>query len=810
MPYSDTKTQLRKDLAAGKFQQEGKGFLSDVADMYMDYALRSMLAEESDERAAKKAAEKDRKTKIANSIKEAKAKEAQARDYQRKATNLLRDVGFAEQLENPNFIKVAMEQIYAAEGNYNSALTRMETLKLDGRLNVLDPKIGPLMPGLEPNLDAAIASTDRAIEAEIAEGGIENSDTAQAVYDMAGQQLSRGAFRDALEEQMSGIMGSLPLEPAPNREVTGFRAELRSSESSGDPTAVDFNKADGKDHVGLYQFGQARLDEVNAALGTKYTLDDIKAGRVSAEEQERLADWHFSDIDQFIEDKGLDKFIGTEINGATITRAGMAAVAHLGGKNGLEQFLMSDGDYDRSDGQTKLSDYMKRFENSEYTTAQMDELSLGDDETGLMIAPVAEPALIDWSKVTKDGYQTYAQTLRQQGKSDEANKVIKFGDETFKGTKTDTLTEAKYAALYASNAIKLASTNEDERKEAEAWFKNEEPKLASALRRTKAFGEEKDPVFITTKSGQKIEAVENEDGSFTAVGNNQVYKAADIDSIETAERLGLQIDLYNDLKTQMKDQRELMASAVSATVQGYNLVELAKQNEAVLTLVGSGVATVEGAAKELQALMNLLGGGAEGASQSAVLSKMNSYIDEIQGIDPELAADYRQFAAAMTRYVYASGKALGQTGNGFSDKDFKNLRDAMFAGKGIEEFENNIRTFSKERLDEASRAALGLQGSQQVQLLQELGGSYGTDLLKADDYIAAVTLEGDPDYYAWAYATQEPQTSEVVETPQTADQAISDYNSGKAITITAELKLAYPDSPTIQNAPIGSTIKKAQ
>jgi len=84
------------------------------------------------------------------------------------------------------------------------------------------------------------------------------------------------------------------------------------------------------------------------------------------------------------------------------------------------------------------------------------------------------------------------------------------------------------------------------------------------------------------------------------------------------------------------------------------------------------------------------------------------------------------------------------------------------------------------------------------------------ELICSRQTIISPQLEGDPDYYAWAYATQEPQTSEVVETPQTADQAISDYNSGKAITITAELKLAYPDSPTIQNAPIGSTIKKAQ
>jgi hypothetical protein len=152
MPYNETKTQLRKDLAAGKFQQEEKGFLSNVKDMYLDYSLRSMLAEEADERSYKKKAEEDRQAKIKNAIKEAKSKEAEARDYQRKAKNLLIDTGFTTQVDNPNFMRVALEQIYASEGNYNAALTRMETLQKDGRLRVLDPKIGPLMPGFEADL----------------------------------------------------------------------------------------------------------------------------------------------------------------------------------------------------------------------------------------------------------------------------------------------------------------------------------------------------------------------------------------------------------------------------------------------------------------------------------------------------------------------------------------------------------------------------------------------------------------------------------------------------------------------------------
>lgn len=57
-----------------------------------------------------------------------------------------------------------------------------------------------------------------------------------------------------------------------------------------------------------------------------------------------------------------EKYIGTEINGIPITKAGLLAGMHLGGLGGIKYFLESDGRIDKGDAYgTKISDYIKEF-----------------------------------------------------------------------------------------------------------------------------------------------------------------------------------------------------------------------------------------------------------------------------------------------------------------------------------------------------------------------------------------------------------------------------------------------------------------
>jgi len=749
MPYSDTKTQLRKDLAAGKFQQEGKGFLSDVADMYMDYALRSMLAEESDERAAKKAAEKDRKTKIANSIKEAKAKEAQARDYQRKATNLLRDVGFSEQLDNPNFMKVAMEQIYAAEGNYNSALTRMETLKSDGRLKVLGPMQGPAIPGRPESLDIATASTSRAIDAELADTG--TSETAETILAMTDGQPGQQNFKNALEEQMAGIMEA----QTPVSEVSGFRSELRSSESSGDPTAVDFNKEDGKDHAGLYQFGQDRLNEINNALGTNYTVEDIKAGNVSENEQERLADWHFADIDKFIEDKGLDKFIGTEINGATVTRAGMAAVAHLGGKGGLEQFLLTDGAVDPSDGRTKLSDYMKRFEQSQYTETQMDELGLDPNQQGLMIAPITPP----------DTSTEYMKGLNS------VNEII--------GRKAQVLADPKLPVKKQNDLIERLDKAMAEmiaQKEADA-AKNQEPQLYG-LRN-------KDGKIV---AGQLIRGI-RVDGGIKRSGDNTVMEGDFVyipeDSVESV------IKYNNDTVEQITVQ---MASDANLARDIVDLRDIIVQNPAITNRFAVGASQVSTFLKEgVSAVASLMEEDQEYSYEQAV-----GLLDRIEDLTPQR----REAEMLKLRVAYGLARLQGSSGMSLSDKELKAQLDSVLANgdpaKALSLLNRQLKSLVESSETTRKTRVSGFfdpEGAGDVfgnaiwnQSMDDyIRGEIGEDRLQSYDD----ALAGNTDY------NLPPAAADPVEDPV---KAIEDWSNGSVINGIASKSLMAAQVERIRNA----------
>ncbi|WP_296763694.1 hypothetical protein [Sediminimonas sp.] len=136
-----------------------------------------------------------------------------------------------------------------------------------------------------------------------------------------------------------------------------FDASLSRTESGG-----RYDVVNDEGYTGKYQFGQERLDDFNRATGSKVTTNDFVSlpKEESRKLQERVQDWHVRDIDGFIESNGLDKYLGQEVGGVRMTRNGMRAMAHLGGKNGMRKLLTSGGKYNPADSnKTSLLDYAK-------------------------------------------------------------------------------------------------------------------------------------------------------------------------------------------------------------------------------------------------------------------------------------------------------------------------------------------------------------------------------------------------------------------------------------------------------------------
>ena len=137
-----------------------------------------------------------------------------------------------------------------------------------------------------------------------------------------------------------------------------FQFAMKKSESSGNYMVVN-----SEGYMGAYQFGNARLKDFKDAKGIEFTKKEFLE---SKELQDQVFNWHTNDIVSEINSKGLDSYIGQEINGVLVTLNGLVAVAHLGGKTGMRKFLESNGKYNPEDSNgTSLTDYLNKFKLTE-------------------------------------------------------------------------------------------------------------------------------------------------------------------------------------------------------------------------------------------------------------------------------------------------------------------------------------------------------------------------------------------------------------------------------------------------------------
>ena len=137
-------------------------------------------------------------------------------------------------------------------------------------------------------------------------------------------------------------------------ENADFKEDIAMSESSNKIDAINT-----EGFMGKYQFGDARLDDYKKDTGSDVTKSDFLKNESL---QDDVFDWHVNDINSYIDTNNLNNFIGKTINGITITKQGLIAGAHLGGKYGMRKFLQSGGKYDPEDKNgTKISDYITKF-----------------------------------------------------------------------------------------------------------------------------------------------------------------------------------------------------------------------------------------------------------------------------------------------------------------------------------------------------------------------------------------------------------------------------------------------------------------
>ena len=135
---------------------------------------------------------------------------------------------------------------------------------------------------------------------------------------------------------------------------------LVGTESSGNSSAINVNRKDGKAYGGLIQMGDARLRDYAKASKTK-PISARNFRNLSAAQQQAANEWHINDLIRQAEASGG---IGKTVHGTKMTLGSLVAVGHLGGGGNIGRFLK--GNYNPQDELgTSLSDYARKHAGSE-------------------------------------------------------------------------------------------------------------------------------------------------------------------------------------------------------------------------------------------------------------------------------------------------------------------------------------------------------------------------------------------------------------------------------------------------------------
>lgn len=247
----------------------------------------------------------------------------------------------ANRASAPAFMDMAR---IASEGDVAGALDRIANIPAHLRTPELNAAMQELYTrGL--NMDARRTQTGIASA---------RNNRAQVTHD-------RGIAR---EDALAGLTSEL-VRRRENAQIAGatsnsaLPASLVRTESGGNFQAQNnVAGSGGTGHFGRGQFSRGRLQDAKNA-GVIPADMTPEAFMLSPEAQQRVEAWHVNDITSHIRNKGYDRLVGSTINGQPVTMDGLLAVAHLGGKGGLDKFVSSGGSYNPSDAfGTSLTNYL--------------------------------------------------------------------------------------------------------------------------------------------------------------------------------------------------------------------------------------------------------------------------------------------------------------------------------------------------------------------------------------------------------------------------------------------------------------------
>jgi hypothetical protein len=365
---------------------------------------------------------------------------------------------------------------------------------------------------------------------------------------------------------------------------------------------------------------------------------------------------------------------------------------------------------------------------------------------------------------------------------EEQQQMIAAAKANLDGSKSSTLTRSNLSAEHAEATLALTSSDPKIVAEASNYLKNIYPVKLSSIIASEAGGNDQ-TYAVTTEPGLIVSATQsiNDKGEtvYTNIATGEVIENPK--SIQTEELDKSRAQAVRGASNLLSDQTKLMGAATNVAVMGYKLEELARRNPYVLTSAGKVNALFVSGRNELSAMLDIVGSasGDDNINEGTLVNQITNYLDNAVSsgvMNRETASVYQQFMGASIQYIFAAGKALGQTGNGFSNQDYKNIRNSLLTSNDIDTFAAGLQKFAKDRMGEASRAAVTLRGQTLITEAESYGAEFGNELNTAEEYFNSIreVLPNTPDTYGWAQGTVKIEVQNVNAAPEVVTKGTVD------------------------------------
>lgn len=269
-----------------------------------------------------------------------------------------------------------------------------------------------------------------------------------------------------------------------------------------------------------------------------------------------------------------------------------------------------------------------------------------------------------------------------------------------------TYTQANYNADSIKRAAILAKPADEQTGEEQAFIKAFELTEKAYLAASAATKGADDPlemvVTYTDKNGATktrnlisdgvggfIDPMTNEPWNTPPQGGTALYTNVSAMTLAQADDVDKRITAAGGETTEIQQQ------FVNISQMGANARKLADKvamYENTLTTAGSINSLFSSFKTEMSSFVDMLGSDEyKSLSQGEVLAK----IESLEGPVPSGEANanvYKEFQADMVRFIFSVGRAEGQSGNGFSNQDYRVLKNSVNAGNNYSVFTSTLKS----------------------------------------------------------------------------------------------------------------------